>query len=61
MALKNNYELNNDIKYDIVLKLRFDAPFPNKLNFKEIFEELQKNNNTVICNKHKYSKLTRRA
>ena len=60
MQLKANYEAEKDLSYDIVLKLRFDAPFPRPLNFRTILLELQQHNNSVICNQHKYSKLTKR-
>lgn len=58
--LKIEHEKNNNIEYDVVFKLRFDAPFPRKLNFNKILCEIKKNdNNVVICNKHKKSIVTR--
>jgi len=59
MKLKMEYEKSTNLKYDFIFKLRFDAPFPNELNFKELSEELKKNDKSVICNKHKISYVTR--
>lgn len=59
MELKNKYEFDNKLNYDIVLKLRFDAPFPNTLDFNAILKELRKHDTCVICNQYKYSKLTK--
>lgn len=60
MQLKADYEIENDFFYDIVFKLRFDAPFPRTLNFTAILHQLQQHPGSVICNQHKYSKLTKR-
>lgn len=59
MKIKMEYEKDNNLKYDIAFKLRFDAPFPNKLNFIEIHKKIKENENSVICNKHKKSIVTK--
>lgn len=57
--LKIEYEKDCHIEYDIVFKLRFDVPFPRKLNFKKLLSTIKNNNDCVICNKHKKSIVTR--
>ena len=52
IKLKINYEKENNIVYDIVFKLRFDCPFPRKLNFNEIYKDILKKP-VVLCNKQR--------
>lgn len=53
MNLKKEYRKENNIKYDIVFKLRFDCPFMRKLNFKNIYNDINNSDKIVICNKNK--------
>ena len=52
IKLKINYEKENNISYDIVFKLRFDCPFPRKLNFHEIYKNIH-SKHVVLCNKQR--------
>lgn len=52
IKLKINYEKENNIAYDIVFKLRFDCPFPRKLNFHEIYKDVY-GKHVVLCNKQR--------
>lgn len=52
MKLKINFEAENNVAYDIVFKLRFDCPFPRKLNFNEIYNDILKKP-VVLCNKQR--------
>lgn len=52
MKLKINFEVENNVVYDIVFKLRFDCPFPRKLNFKEIYNDIH-GKRVVLCNRQR--------
>ena len=51
--LKNQYKNEKKISYDIVLKLRFDCPFPRKLNFDNILNRTRESKRIVLCNRNK--------
>ena len=51
--LKQKFEKDNNIKYDIAFKLRFDCAFLRILNFKKIYTTIINGNKIVICNKQK--------
>ena len=49
---KINFEHEKNLTYDIVFKLRFDCPFPRKLNFHEIYNDIH-GKHIVLCNKQR--------
>lgn len=50
IKLKNQYEKEKNIKYNIVFKLRFDLIFKRKLNYKKILNKIVKD--VIICNEY---------
>lgn len=53
IELKNQYKKEKNISYDIVFRLRFDCPFPRKLNFNNILYKIKDSNRIVVCNRNK--------
>ena len=53
ILIKEDYETENHIVYDIVFRLRFDVPFARKLNFDEIHKSIKLDEKFVICNKNR--------
>lgn len=53
IKLKNIYKSEKNISYDMVFKLRFDTPFPRKLNFKNILSTITKSDKIVLCNRNR--------
>ena len=53
IQIKQDYQLKNNLTYNLVFRLRFDTPFARKLNFKEINNVVRRNENIILCNKNK--------
>lgn len=53
IKLKNIYKSEKNISYDMVFKLRFDTPFPRKLNFRNILRTIEKSDKIVLCNRNR--------
>ncbi len=52
--IKNQYSIKSNIKYDMVVRVRFDTIFINKINFIEIFKNIKK---WIILNKIDFHKI----
>ena len=53
IQIKQKFELDNNVLYDVVFKLRFDTPFARMLNFQEIYKAIKTDKYTVLCNKNR--------
>ena len=53
IKIKNKYKSGKGISYDIVFRLRFDCPFPRKLNFNNIFDKVRSSKKIVLGNRNK--------
>ena len=53
IKLKNQYEFEKNFSYDMVFKLRFDAPFARELNFSNILKTIKQKDKIVLCNRNK--------